>query len=116
MSIATAELVAAHLRLLRHLVRIDVDQLHDPVAVGAAGRGEQVDQRRAADAHRLGQRPASVGQHVGAIGDDALVDRPARRRQASLSAKRTGRGTYGTGFAGSETYSSKPAAFGRGRR
>ncbi len=36
------QLVAAHLRLSRRFVRIDVDQFHDPVAVGAAGRGEQL--------------------------------------------------------------------------
>ena len=106
MSIATRQLVAAHLRLARHLVGIDVDQLDHPVAVGAAGRRDQIRDRRAADPQRLGQRLGDVGQHVRSIGDEALIASPAtcarrRRRQSA-----TGRGRYGTGLAGSDTYSS----------
>ena len=47
------ELIAAELGLLRILVGIDVDQLDHPVAVGAAGRGDEVDERRAGEAERL---------------------------------------------------------------
>ena len=67
------QLIAPHLRRRRHLVGIDVDQLHHPVAVTAAGGGLQVDLRRAGDAQRRGQRFADVSQHVGAAVDEALV-------------------------------------------
>ena len=50
-----------------------------------------------------------VGQHIGAAIDKALIDQqPTPPRVAVRS--NTGRGTYGTGFAGSEMYSSEPAA------
>ena len=63
------QLIAAHLRLRRDLVRIDVDHLHDPVGIGAARRRDQVHLRLAADLQwRF--------QHVRDEGDDI---RPARR-------------------------------------
>ncbi len=50
------ELVAAHLRLPGHLGRLDVDQLHHPVGVGAARGGDEVRDRLAADLDGRRQR------------------------------------------------------------
>ena len=61
----------------RHVVRIDVDQLHHPVAVRARGGGKQVDLRRAHDVHCLVERRGRPADDVRAIRDEALVvDQP----------------------------------------
>ena len=52
---AIIQLIAAQLRLVGHLVGIDVDQLDHPVGIGAAGGGNQMYPRLARDRHRLGQ-------------------------------------------------------------
>jgi hypothetical protein len=76
---ADRQLVAGHARLralrplLRNVVRIDVDDLDHPVAVGAAGRREQVHLGAAHDVHRRGQRRGGVADHVRAAVDEALV-------------------------------------------
>ena len=67
------ELVAAHLGLAGDFVGIDVDQLHDPVGVGAARGRHQMHDRRAADTHGLGQHRRHVAQDIGTIGDEALI-------------------------------------------
>src|SRR6185437_116154 len=43
------QLVAAHGRVVAHLVRVDIDHLHHPVGVGARRRGDKVGDRLAAD-------------------------------------------------------------------
>ncbi len=60
--------------------------------------------RRAADAQRRGQRFGDEGQHVRAPIDEALV-LTSQVVHMSRSPKRIGRGTNGTGLAGSDTYS-----------
>jgi len=47
------ELIAAHGGLRGDLVGVDVDQLHDPVGVGAVGRRNEVGDGLAADLDRL---------------------------------------------------------------
>jgi hypothetical protein len=107
------QLVAAHLRLGRDFVRIHVDQLDHPVAVGAAGRGEQVDHRLAGHLQRRRQRRAGVGQHV-RCGRSSERWSVTSQGHTVPSLMRTGRGTNGTGLAGSDTYSSKAAPAGAG--
>ena len=47
------QLIAAHVRVFAYVLRVDVDQPHDPVAVGAGRRGEQLRRQRAGDGHVL---------------------------------------------------------------
>ena len=68
-----SELVAAHVRLGRHLIRIDIDQFNHPIAVRAARRGNEMHDGLAADFQRSRQRIGRERQHVGATGSLALV-------------------------------------------
>ena len=69
------ELVAGE-RFIR-LFGIDIDQLDDPVAVGAAGRGEELRDDRADDVEILRQGLGLVAEHVGAEVDEPLIlDQP----------------------------------------
>ena len=116
MSADDHELVAAQLGLAGDLVGVDVDQLHHPVRVGSARRGHQIRHRLAGDLQRRVQRLGDEADHVGASRGLALVVTSqglhvARRR----TPRRTGRWRYGTGFAGSETYSSNAALAGARR-
>ena len=85
-----------------------VDDLHHPIRIGAAGGCEQIRNRLARDAHRLLQRLGLIHQHVRTRGRVALiVDQPLAPAWTSASSTgKVGRDRYGTGFAGSETYSS----------
>jgi hypothetical protein len=67
------ELIAAHFRLPGYLVGIDVDQLHHPVGVRAAGRGDQIGDRLPADLHRRGQHVGDERHDIGAAGRFALI-------------------------------------------
>ncbi len=49
------QLISAHLRLAGNFVRVNVDQLHHPIGIRAAGGGVQIGDGRAADPHRRGQ-------------------------------------------------------------
>ncbi len=69
-----AQFVAAHLRLARHRLRKDVDQLHDPVAVRAARRGDEMHDRSARNLDGLGQHRCRIAQHVRPVVDHALID------------------------------------------
>jgi len=66
------ELVALH-RFRGGVFGVDGDDFDDPVAVGAAGGGVEVDLGWAADAQGLGERSGGVGEDVGAAVDEALV-------------------------------------------
>ena len=55
------------------LVRVDVDQLHDPVAVGARGGNEQVSGDVPGDGHVLRERVRLPCEDVGAVLHEALV-------------------------------------------
>ena len=70
---ADGKLVAAQRRIRGHLLGVHVDELHDPVAVRAAGRGKQIDHWRAANVQRSRQHVGQVSQDVGAIGYRALI-------------------------------------------
>ena len=64
-------------RPLLHFVGPHVDDLHDPVGIGAAGRCEQVRDRLAGEAQRLLERLGLIHEHVGARGSVTLVvDQP----------------------------------------
>ena len=67
------QLVPAHLRLAGHVVRVHINQLHDPVSVRAARRRDEMHGGRAADAYRIRERCRDVRQHVGTIDDEALI-------------------------------------------
>ena len=67
------EFIAAHLGLARHLVRIHVDQLHNPVGIGARSGREEIGDRRAAYPHWRGEHGGLIGQYIGAVGDRALI-------------------------------------------
>jgi hypothetical protein len=88
----------------RILCRIDVDQLHHPVGIGAGGRDEQLRRHRAGDGHVLFQHLALVHQHVRAGGGEALVGHHVFLRHAGRRVADVG---HRLGF-GSDTYSSKP--------
>jgi hypothetical protein len=49
------ELVAGQGPVLRVLLGVDVDELHDPVHVASAGGGEEVRHHLSGDAHVLGK-------------------------------------------------------------
>ena len=67
-------------RVLLRVLRIDVDQLDDEVAVGAGGGGEELGGDLAGDDDVVIERRAHIGQHVGAMIDEALVgDFPVRQ-------------------------------------
>ena len=86
------ELVAAHRRLGRHLVGVDVDELHDPVGVRPAGGGDEVGDRLAADLQGLGQHVGHEGHHVRAAGSLTLVvDEPLGPGPAVVVADRLDR-------------------------
>ena len=53
------ELIAAEVWVLGYFVGIDVDELHDPVGIGAAGGGDEIRDGLSADVHRLGR---AIGQ------------------------------------------------------
>ena len=55
------------------IVGVDVDQLHDPVGVAAAGRGEEVCDDVAGDRELLLEGLGLPGQHVGTAVDEALI-------------------------------------------
>ena len=67
------QLISAHLRLAGNFVREDVDQLHHPIGIRAAGGGEEIGNRRAADPNRRGEHRALVCQHIGTVGHRALI-------------------------------------------
>ena len=84
-------------RLAGHLVGIDVDQLDHPVGVGAAGGGDEVGDRLAADLHRRGQDVGDEGQRRPA----GRTPRAGRRRataarSAVVVARRAGSAARGT--------------------
>ena len=64
-------------RVVGHVAGKDVDQLHDPVGVGAAGGGLERGDDRSDDRHVLGERLALVDQHVRAArGEPLILDHP----------------------------------------
>ncbi len=61
------------------LLGIDVDQLDDPVAVGAAGGGKQMRGDLSRDDDRFGERIGDVGAHVGTpVHEPLIFDQPRR--------------------------------------
>ena len=58
---------------IRKIVGVDVDQLHDPVRVGAGGAHMQFDFDRPRDVHILLQHIPLVDEHIGAAPGEALV-------------------------------------------
>ena len=86
------QLVAAHGAALLTAVRIDVDELHDPVGVGARRGGEE----RGGDIARDGEigleRRGLPSEHVGAAVDEALV---AREPALPLHIRRNGARSIG---------------------
>ena len=75
---ANHQLVTAHYRLSRDLVRIEVDKLDNPVGVSARGRSEEGSNDLTANGDRCRQRFADKSEHIGSIGKRSLiVDQPA---------------------------------------
>src|SRR5262245_8675043 len=59
------QLIAAHLLITRDFVGVEIDDLHDPIRVGAAGRGDDVDDWLAADLHWRGQHVRLEREYIG---------------------------------------------------
>ena len=60
---------------------VDVGQLRHEVGVGSAAGGVQHERQRPRDLQRLGERRRAVDEHVGALLQRALVERPRVRAQ-----------------------------------
>ena len=56
MSAADHELKAAEVRVLSYLVGVDVDELDDPIGVGAGGGSNEIRYGLSADLDRMGKR------------------------------------------------------------
>ena len=77
------QFISAHLRLAGHFVGKDVDQLYDPVAIGAARGSDEVCDGRTADAQRRRQWRSDITQHIRAIHHGPLIgDKPALPHRA----------------------------------
>src|SRR5277367_2869112 len=95
------EFVATHDGLRGHSARVDVDELDDPIAVGAAGGGVEIHFRHAADANGCSKRFGFVGEYVlAAIYETLIVDEPAAPRVAIITYDRASFVWHGRGWIG----------------
>ena len=67
------ELEAAHGSIHGDFVGVDVNELDDPIGIGAGCRGDQIGDRLAADFYGVGEHRGDEGEDVWAPGGLALI-------------------------------------------
>lgn len=111
------QFITAKFALAADLRRIDVDELHDEVSVGAGGRRDEIDLRLALQSHGRGHRGREVRQQVGPTVDEPLANnsRSARNRpwMPSVGNHENERGNGPIGYLAYQTFFALPAATGQ---